>query len=76
MFFYYCSLFLAAVVLLYFSYQNDYQRIERYYFKNNRNLYYLLRATHFVLIMSIVLNVRYLVYKYVDTLKAKYNLQV
>jgi hypothetical protein len=64
MIFYYCSLFLAAVVLLYYNYKNDYKRIERYYFKENRKLYFVLRAAHFILLASIVLNVRYILYSY------------
>lgn len=61
---YYCILFIAAVMLAYYSYKNDYQRIERYYYKNNRRLYYVLRAAHFILLASIILNVRYIVYEY------------
>jgi hypothetical protein len=68
MLFYYCTLFLATVMLIYYSYKNDYQRIERYYFKHNRRLYYVLRATHFILLASIILNIRYVVYEYADDL--------
>ena len=64
MLFYYCSLFLAAIVLLYYNYKNDYKRIERHYFKENRKLYFVLRAAHFILLASIVLNVRYILYSY------------
>lgn len=64
MIFYYCSLFIGLVILLYFQYKNDYQRIERYYFKQNRRLYYVLRAVHFILIASIIVNIRYVLYKY------------
>lgn len=64
MIFYYCSLFIAGVILLYFQYKNDYQRIERYYFKNNRRLYYVLRAVHFILIASIIVNIRYVFHTY------------
>lgn len=64
MLFYYCSLFLAVVVLLYFNYKNDYKRIERYYFKENRKLYYMLRAAHFILLVSIIMNARYVLYSY------------
>ena len=73
MIFYYCSLFIAAVVLLYFKYKNDYQRIERYYFNHNRRLYIVLRAVHFFLLASILLNIRFVVYKYADALRKKYN---
>jgi hypothetical protein len=71
--FYYCILFIAAVMLIYYSYKNDYQRIERYYFKNNRRLYYVLRATHFILLASIILNVRYVVYEYAYDFLKKYQ---
>lgn len=64
MWFFYCSLFLGTAILLYFMYKNDYQRIERYYFKNDRKLFYVLRACHFVLIVSIVWIIRTLVYRY------------
>jgi hypothetical protein len=66
MLFYYCSLFLAVVVLLYFNYKNDYKRIERHYFKENRKLYYLLRTAHFILLASIVINARYILYTYAE----------
>ncbi len=71
MIFYYCSLFLAVVVLLYFNYKNDYKRIERYYFKENRKLYYVLRAAHFILLASIVLNARYMLYWYANKILHK-----
>lgn len=71
MLFYYCSLCLAVVVLLYFNYKNDYKRIERYYFKENRRLYYLLRAAHFILLASIVLNARYILYSYSEKILNK-----
>ncbi len=60
-------------MLVYYSYKNDYQRIERYYFKNNRKLYYVLRATHFVLLASIILNVRYVVYSYAGKFLEQYK---
>jgi hypothetical protein len=68
MLFYYCSLFLAVVVLLYFNYKNDYKRIERHYFKENRKLYYLLRASHFILLASIIVNARYVLYSYAESI--------
>lgn len=64
MIFYYCSLFVGSVILLYFMYKNNYQRIERYYFKKDRKMYYLLRACHFILLMAIVLNIRFVIYNY------------
>ena len=73
MIFYYCSLFLGVVVLLYFKYKNDYQRIERYYFKHNRRLYIVLRAAHFILLATILLNIRFYIYKYAEALRKKYN---
>jgi hypothetical protein len=75
MLFYYCTLFIAAILLIYYSYKNDYQRIERYYFKNNRRLYYVLRATHFILLASIILNVRYVIYKYAADFLKKHNVK-
>lgn len=60
-------------MLVYYSYKNDYQRIERYYFKNNRKLYYVLRATHFVLLASIILNVRFVVYSYAGEFLEQYK---
>jgi hypothetical protein len=73
MIFYYCALFLAFVVLLYFNYKNDYKRIERYYFNQNKRLYYLLRAVHFILIASIILNARFILYSYTHNIFEKYN---
>ena len=73
MLFYYCSLFLAVVVLLYFNYKNDYKRIERYYFKENKKLYYVLRAAHFILLASIVLNARYILYSYAGKIIHKHK---
>lgn len=70
---YYCTLFIAAIMLIYYSYKNDYQRIERYYFKNNRRLYYVLRAVHFILLASIILNVRYVIYEYAYDFLKKYQ---
>ena len=71
MLFYYCSLFIGGVMLLYFMYKNDYQRIERYYFKKDRKLYYVLRACHFILLMAIVLNIRFIIYEYAHELLRK-----
>lgn len=72
--FYYYSLLLAIVVLLYYTYSNSYQRIERYYFKNDRKLYYLLQGMYFILVGAIVLNIRYLVYSFAEQIKKKYNI--
>ncbi len=60
-------------MLMYYSYKNDYQRIERYYFKENRKLYYVLRATHFILLASIIINIRFVVYKYAGEFLKKYQ---
>ncbi len=76
MMFYYCTLFIAAVMLIYYSYKNDYQRIERYYFKYNRKLYYVLRAVHFILLASIILNVRFVIYEYAYEFLRKYQQKV
>jgi hypothetical protein len=73
MLFYYCSLFIAGVILLYFMYKNDYQRVERYYFKKDRKLYYVLRACHFVLLMAIILNIRYVIYSYAHEFLKKFQ---
>lgn len=73
MMFYYCVLFIAAIMLIYYSYKNDYQRIERYYFKNNRRLYYVLRGAHFILLASIILNIRHIVYEYAYDFLKKYK---
>lgn len=49
----------AGTVLLYFYFHNKDRRIERYYIRNHKNIYVALQAAYFVLIMSVVLNFRF-----------------
>jgi hypothetical protein len=60
--FYYFSLAFAVVVLIYYKWKNDYRRIERWYFKTNRRMYYLLQACYFILLVAVILFARYFVY--------------
>jgi hypothetical protein len=70
--FYYFTIAFAVVILLYFKWKNDYRRIERWYFKNNRHMYYLLQACYFTLLVAVLLFTRYFIYTYVAKWTATY----
>lgn len=51
----------AGLVLLYFYFHNKDRRVERYYIRHHKNIYVVLQIAYFVLIMSAVLNARFIV---------------
>ena len=59
---YYCAIIaiLSALCVLYFFYQNKGRKIERYYFKHNKYLFALLTFVNFLLMISAVMNGKYI----------------
>ena len=52
---------MSGLILLYFLQQNKSRRIERYYFKHNKLLFALLTFVNFLLIVSVVMNGRFII---------------
>jgi len=63
---YYVSIFIiisAIIPLLYYYYHNVDRKIERYFFINHKHLFALLIFANFILIISLVLNFKFLFYE-------------
>lgn len=54
---------LSGLTLLYYFYHNKNRKIERYYYKKQLLLFALLEFTQFILIVSVVMNARYIINK-------------
>lgn len=62
----YISIFIiisAIISLLYYYYHNVDRKIERYFFTNHKHLFALLIFANFILIISLVLNFKFLLYE-------------
>lgn len=53
----------AALVLLYYYFHNKERRIERYLVRHKKDLFVLLEVCYFVLTLSLVFNVRFIIYE-------------
>lgn len=73
---YYITLVIALIVFIYYKWNNDYLRIERYYFKEDRTRYYILKAAYFVVIIGIVISIRCIVYDYFGDLQKRLKLRL
>ena len=62
---------LGVIGLAYFIYYNDYRRIERYYYNNDRKLFVLLEVSMLIVVASILFNVRHIVMSYLMKWQAK-----
>lgn len=65
----------SIIALLYFYFHNENRRIERYYFYNNKYLFALLAFANFILIISAVMNFKFIFYElwsiYTNILRSK-----
>jgi hypothetical protein len=66
----------SFIPLFYYYHHNKNRQIERYYFKEHKLLFALLTFINFLLIISIVLNLKFIIFKFggifINKLKAKY----
>ena len=60
-------LFITIVAILIFHYNNSYRKIERYYFNNDKSLFLLLELCIFILAISFIYHIRFLIIDYVLT---------
>jgi len=49
----------AGIILLYYYYQNNERKIERYLLRYRKELFILLQVAYFILIVSIIFNIRH-----------------
>jgi hypothetical protein len=68
MIYYYITLLFALSIFLYYKWHNDYSRIERYYFKEDKKKYYALKVAYLIIVMAIVINTRFIIYRYAAVL--------
>lgn len=73
---YYITLAIALIVFIYYKWNNDYLRIERYYFKEDKKRYYLLKASYFIVIVGIFVSIRCIVYEYAADLYKKLKIRL
>jgi len=62
----YISIFIiisAIIPLLYYYYHNVNRKIERYFFINHKHLFALLIFANFILIISFIMNLKFLLYE-------------
>lgn len=52
---------ISGIILLYYLYHNKNRKIERFYFKHNLLLFALLQFVQFLLIVSVVMNARFII---------------
>lgn len=74
------SLFILAVSILpvlTFHYFNEYKRVERWYYRNHKPLYLALQVSYFLLVLSIALHGRYVVYTGIEHfVKTRYGIKM
>lgn len=63
---------LTSASLLIFSHYNKYKRIERYFYNNNKNLYIVIKICYNVLFISMVFNIRFVVYEIIKNISQKH----
>ena len=63
---YFCATvaIISGLSLLYFYYHNSNRRIERHFFKTNKVCFGILEFVIFVLVVSTVLNIKYIITEY------------
>lgn len=57
---------LTGVVLLYYYIQNRGRRIERYFMRNKKEYFFILQGAYFVLMLSMVFNIRFIIYRFAE----------
>lgn len=53
---------ISGSALLYIRYKNRYFDADRYYYRKHKDLYYLMKICYMVIIITLALNARYLIY--------------
>ncbi len=61
----------AGIPIIIYSILNEYDKIARWYYKNNKHYYILLQLSYWILMISMVLNVRFVVYTGIEFLTEK-----
>ena len=72
----YISIFIiisAIIPLLYYYYHNVDRKIERYFFINHKHLFALLIFANFILIISFIMNLKFLLYEVWSILTQNYS---
>ena len=64
----YITIIVCAAVLTYFYFKNNNRSIERYYYKQNYTCFVILQISFFILLISLVLNIRYLATPYLKNI--------
>lgn len=54
----------TGLVLLYYYIQNKGRRIERYFMRHKKEFFIILQGAYFVLTLSLVFNIRFIIYKF------------
>jgi hypothetical protein len=53
---------LASMAVIILLYHNEYRKLEKYFYENNKSLFILLEICIFVILLSMVFNVRHIAY--------------
>lgn len=61
----------TGIILLYYYFQNKGRRIERYFMRHKKEFFFILQGAYFVLMISLVFNIRFIIFKYAQQWMAK-----
>lgn len=54
---------ITLIIIIYFYLKNKNKCIERYYIENDFNLYTVLKISYFILMTSLILNIKFIFFK-------------
>jgi len=57
---------ITGAVLLFYYFQNKDRRIERFFIRKDKKMFILLQTTYLVLVLSLMLNIRYMASYYLS----------
>lgn len=77
---YYHNVFIVVfslITILVFHHHNKYKNMERWFYRNNKHYYIALQISYYLLVISLVMNGRFLVYKGIEYfMKRKYGIKM
>jgi hypothetical protein len=62
---------LSGISLLYYFYYNENRKIERYFYQNNKVLFTVLEVTSFIILTSLIYNIRFILFNYIKFINIK-----
>lgn len=57
---------LSGISLLYYFYYNENRKLERFFYKNNKVLFTVLEVTCFIILTSLIYNIRFILINFIN----------